>query len=361
MLWKKLILALALGPGVLCTSYGGFIDSLADKLTESTTGPAAVEKRCHAGDASLCASAGNMYRYGSGVDKDMARAIGFYQLGCQAGQSGSCHSLYEIGFDDAYGKGVPVNDKRAVQVFSMACDGMARGKKYHGSACQELAKFYLEGIFVEKDVARAVELLRRGCEKPSRRACRDLGNLLIEGKDVAQDVAGAVKAFSRACEGKKKEPGACARLGVMLATGDRVPRDAKAAEQYLIGGCTFPERIGNACYQLARLYETDLSGSKTEEEITDLYHVACHRADSQRNGDACVAAANRHIEGKGAEMDAKKNANWINELYSRGCQIKHRESCRLSCELHCRGGYPDACEAVKSNNIPIGTTNCYRR
>ncbi|GAH10818.1 unnamed protein product, partial [marine sediment metagenome] len=223
------------------------------------------------------------------------------------------------------------------------CKGADHGKQYSGSACQELAKFYLKGNSVDRDVARAVDLLRRGCKRPSRRACLDLGNLLLDEQEIEQDVAGAVAAFSRACEGKKKEAKACSRLGVMLARGVEIPRDAVKAEQFLIDGCTFPKWVGTACYELARLYETDLSGRKSEQEITDIYRVACQRADSKRNGDACVAAARRELEGKGKSQGIKQGNNWASQLYSRGCQLKHLESCKLSCELHCQEGQQHAC------------------
>ena len=333
-------------------SYGGLID----RLTEDVTGAATVEKRCREGDAKLCSSAGNMYRSGYKVSKDMARAIEFYTLGCQQGDSSSCHSLYEIGFDDAYGKRVPVNKARAFKVFSVACEGAGQARRYHGGACQELAKFFRDGKHVEKDRARARALLTRGCDKPNRRACRDLADLLLDADGPERDVAAALDALARACEGKNKEPRACARLGVMLASGDQVTRDPARAESYLVSACTFPKRIGQACYELARLYEQDLTGLKSAKEVTDLYHVACHDAESKRSGDACVAAAARQLKGQGARPEP----NWVSELYSRGCQLKHERSCRLACELHCKGGQPHACAALKANKPPLGVANCFK-
>lgn len=352
MFTRNVFFALALNLIAVPASYGGFVE----RLTESVTGTAVVEKRCREGDAKMCSSAGNSYRAGYQVAKDIDKAIEFYSLGCKQSDSSSCHSLYQIGFDDAYGKRAPINKERAFKVFSVACEGAGTAKRYHGSACQELAKFYSKGEITNKDLDRALDLLRRGCDKPSRRACRDLGNFLLDTKGIERDVDAAVVALARACEGKNKDPKACARLGVMIATGDEVARDPVRAEKFLVGGCTFPKRIGNACHQLARLYETELPGRKNADEITDLYHVACHRADSKRSGDACVSAARRQLKGEGA----KDGPHWVSELYSRGCQIKHKESCRLSCDLHCKGGQPHACKALKTNKIPLGAANCFK-
>ena len=104
------------------------------------------------------------------------------------------------------------------------------------------------------------------------------------------------------------------------------------------------------------MYETDLKGKKSAKEIAELHHIACHRAAKARIADACVAAARMHASGTGVERDD----NWVNELYNRGCQLKHAASCRLSCEHNCRKGQPFACEALKKNKIPLGATNCYQ-
>lgn len=346
-----LFLWFVLGFGLVSPAYCVLIEG----ITDSVAGPGAVEEGCRKGEATLCTGAGNMYRYGHKVTKDVDKAIEFYRAGCSGGDTKSCYALYQIGFDDSRGKGTKANVSRAVQLFTAACAGSAAGK-YSGPACHELAKLHLNGKSVRKDISRGVELLHRGCDRFSPRACRDLGNILLEGSLVSKDVPGAVTAYTKACDGKDKDHKACAQLGLLFSKGEQVERDMPAAATYLTEACTFPDRIGTACYKLALLYETELAGVQSEEEISELYHIACDRADSERVGDACVAAAERHLHGKGA----KKDSNRVIHLYNRGCMLKHLESCRLSCEWHCEGGQPHACAAVKMGKYPLGVSNCFK-
>jgi len=315
-----------------------------------------VMDRCHQGDATLCTSAGHMYRRGTAqVPRDLDKAIEYYGLACRGGDRKGCHALYEVGFELVHGRRTAHDPARAARAFAPGCEGSARGV-YSGAACQELGLLYLNGSGVARDDARGVQLLRRGCDDSSRRACRDLGDVLLQGKHAPRDAPGALAAYVRGCSGKNAEPRACKEAGLLYYEGRLVPRDVAAAEQYLTGGCTSPKQYGSACYALAMLYDKDLPGRKTDKEITGLMQLACDRAPKERSGAACVAAAARYETGKGATPDRNMVAN----LYSRGCQLKYTEACRLSCELHCKGGQPHACAAVKSGKYPVGVANCYK-
>lgn len=349
MLRGWLFLMLVLGLGLASPAHCGLVDRLTKK------DPVVLEELCRKGETSHCTSLGNMYRHGVEVTKDVDKAIEFYGLACSRGDSKNCYYLYQIGFDDLRGKGTKQNMRRAVKAFTAACDGSASGI-YSGPACHELAKLHIKGKSVQKDISRGVGLLHRGCDRYSNPACRDLGDILLEGSLVSRDVPAAVAAYSKACDGKDKDNKACAQLGYLFSKGEEVKRDVSAAATYLTEACTFPDRIGTACYELALLYDSELMGKKSEEEIYNLYRVACDQADSGRVGSACVAAAERHLLGKGA----KKDPNAVSHYYSLGCRLKDRESCRLSCEFHCKEGQPHACAAIKTGNIPLGVSNCFK-
>lgn len=346
-----LILWLLLGFGMASPGQCGLVE----RLTSGLTDPGAIEARCRKGEASLCTSAGNMYRRGYKVTKDIDKAIEFYLLGCSGGDTNSCYALYQIGFDYSRGRKVKTDMPKAVKLFTAACEGSASGR-YSGPACDELGKLYLEGKSVPKDISRGVELLHRGCDRSNSRSCRDLGNVLLDGRLVSRDVPGAVAAYRRACSGKYKEHTACMKMGMLFIKGEEVERDIAEAERYLTEACTFPDRIGTACYELAHLYETDLTGRKPEEAVTELYRVACDRAESDRMGSACVAAAERYLQGRGV----KKDPNTVIHLYNRGCMLKDHQSCRRSCEWNCKNGQPQACAAIKSDRIPLGVMNCFK-
>lgn len=347
-LWSFLWIVLLLGAA--SPGHCGLFDSLMAPNMKS------LEARCRKGEFSLCMSAGNIYLNGAQkVPKDIDKAIELYGVGCSGGESKCCHALYSIGFDDSRGKKGKKNIPRAVRAFTEGCKGSPSGI-YSGPACDELAKLYLSGKAVQKDVPHGVDLLRRGCGRYSRPACLDLGDILLEGSLAPKDVTGAVDAYRKACDGKKPEHRACLQLGMLFLKGEQVEKDVPSAEKYLSEACAFPDQIGTACYELARLYDTGLAGGKSAEQITELYHVACDRARTGRSARACIAAAERHLEGKGA----KKDPNWVGQLYNRGCMMRDRESCRRSCEWACKRGQPFACAAVKSGRIPIGASNCFK-
>jgi len=347
-LWSFLCIAVLLGaasPGH-CNPFDSLI----------TPDMKSLEARCRKGELSLCTSAGNIYRSGAQkVPKDIDKAIELYGLGCSGGESKCCQALYFIGFDDSRGKKVKRDLPRAARVLTEACKGSPSGI-YSGPACHELAKLYISGKSVQKDITRGVDLLRRGCDRHSLPACRDLGNILLEGSHAPKDVGGAIDAYRKACGGKKPEHRACMQLGTLFLKGEQVEKDIPSAEKYLTEACSFPDQIGTACYELARLYDSGLAGGKSAEEITELYHVACDRAKEERSARACIAAAKRHLAGKGT----KKDPNWVSQLYNRGCMMRDRESCRLSCEWNCKKGQPHACAAIKSGRIPLGVSNCFK-
>jgi len=330
----------------------GLFDKLAGKLT---SGADHLVKECEQGKADMCRSAGTLYRHGSQVEKNLDLAEKYFSLGCNGGDSGSCHELYSMGFAVLHGKQVPKDDKHANRLFERSCEPLGGGKVYSGPGCHELARTYLNARGVPMDKKRGAALLGRACDGNSRRACADWGDALIEGKITKADPAAAVAAYTKACSGKEKLGQACMHAGILYADGKLVPRDIKRAGEFLSEACKFPDWIGTACYRLARLYETGLTGAASPKEIAELYHVACTRAKTERSGDACVAAAQKRLQGAGVEPDP----NWVNELYSQGCRLKHRESCRLSCEYSCKRGTVHACRAVERGKIPIGVANCY--
>ncbi len=249
-------------------------------------------------------------------------------------------------------RGFEKDPESAHRFFRMACKGGAR--TYSGSACHELAKLDLKQPSIDTNAVKI--LLYRACDGGSRHGCHLLGEELLNGEHLQRDLPKALAALSKARKGERKVRAACASLGHIFNERTLVKRDVAKAELYLNGACTFPGWSGRACYALALLYIKELSGMKSDKEIADLYHNACHRAEEDREGDACIAAAKMHQAGRGVEKDD----NWVNELYNRGCQLKHRQSCRLSCDRNCRLGQPFACEMLKKNRIPLGATNCYK-
>ena len=111
---------------------------------------------------------------------------------------GQCAELAELYLA---GRGVPKDEREALQLFTKACDG--------GDAwgCGELGFFYERGRVVPVDYARALALFTKSCDATSMYGCNGLGELYRDGHGVAQDTARALELFRRVCEESESHVG----------------------------------------------------------------------------------------------------------------------------------------------------------
>lgn len=120
-------------------------------------------------------------------------------------------------------------------------EGMAQLQKLAAAgdpvAQAHLAEFLSQGLFVDADPARAVELARAAAEKGVPEGMRLLADALRDGSDVVKDVA-AWHDWTRRCA--EAGDSFCARaLGHALIHGELVPADRPAGLRWL-------ERAGRA-------------------------------------------------------------------------------------------------------------------
>jgi len=67
-----------------------------------------------------CRNLGVMYDNGRGVAKDEKRAVGLFQMACDGGEMRGCTYLGNIYYDR---EGVAKDEKRAVDLYQKACNG----------------------------------------------------------------------------------------------------------------------------------------------------------------------------------------------------------------------------------------------
>jgi len=91
---------------------------------------------CEGGVATGCFNLGMMYRFGSGVSRDYARAADLYRQACEAGVARACSSLGEMHYN---GRGVLQDYAQAANLYRQSCEASEM------PACSTLGMFYYAG------------------------------------------------------------------------------------------------------------------------------------------------------------------------------------------------------------------------
>lgn len=69
-----------------------------------------------------------------------------------------------------------------------------------GRSCEYLAKEYSDGI--SKDLAKSFELYQKACSLKNRRACSKLGTYYVEGLGVNKNIEKGIELYTQSCEAK---------------------------------------------------------------------------------------------------------------------------------------------------------------
>jgi TPR repeat protein len=131
------------------------------------------EQAAALGDQSgLCGAAG-MYLKGEGVPANATYAVSLYET---ASEMGSIRALNGLGYMYFYGQSVPQNQTKAFEYFLAAA-----GYETDGDSMFNAAHCLENGIGVEKDMDRAVQLYTVGAKKLGSFNCiRSLAGIHLE-------------------------------------------------------------------------------------------------------------------------------------------------------------------------------------
>lgn len=135
------------------------------------------EQAAGLGDQSgLCGAAG-MYLKGEGTPTNVTRAVSLYE---EASELGSIRALNGLGYMYFYGQSVPQNQTKAFEYFLTAASYETDGDSLFNAAhCLE------NGLGVEKDLSRAVQLYTVGAKKLGSFNCiRSLAGMYLEVRDT---------------------------------------------------------------------------------------------------------------------------------------------------------------------------------
>lgn len=241
---------------------------------------------------------------------------------CGKGNAPSC---YNFGLMlRSGGPGRPAADKaKADEMFAKACDA----EDGPGAACRELAY----RMQMDKQPARYVELMQRGCDRGDAGSCEALGSTLTVGRpDVPKDIPRGIALLERACGMGRAF--ACSSLASALV---REKVDPERGITLLDRSC---DRGSTAdCGQLAYLYGSGAApGGKAPAKVLAYQLEGCDLG----SGSACAAAGKLLLEGKGVKKDVSK----AGALFEKACPVPLPPPKRAPI-------FPDACRNLSQMHL----------
>jgi TPR repeat protein len=260
--------------------------------------------QCEKGHAGSCGALGAIYLR----SRDTAKATPALEKGCKGEDAKACVNLGIV----------TENAAAAVKLFEKGCSsGIALG-------CEKLGRAYLTGAGgVALDPAKALTLLRQGCEGGQDTACAGAADLLASGKGGAQDVKGAMELHKRACDGSVAD--SCTELARLNETGGPgVSANSIIAEMLYRRGCY--RGSADACFHLGR-FELSRGPDMAKRD----FDMACMRQSKL----GCAAMVVLYGEKRPVFPDVAKQ-----QELSRSCAGGSARDCMLSGLLNAASGMP---------------------
>ena len=123
---------------------------------------------------------GDMYHYGTGTEKNLAKTVECYEKALQFGNSWAANSL---GFMYDKGEYVEQNPRKAFELYKQAIELEDRNT----AAVVNLACCYLDGDGIEKNSSKAFELFKQAAEAGDVDAMAQTAYMLIDGEGTRKD------------------------------------------------------------------------------------------------------------------------------------------------------------------------------
>lgn len=210
---------------------------------------------------------------------------------CKRGHAGSCGTLGAL---LASGRNGATRDPaRAVEVLKKGCDGDDT------PSCLSLGSLTADGIGTAKDPAAAAPLFEKACNGGEAVGCRLLGQAHLLGAGVSADPAAAAKLLERGCDGGDDK--SCGAIGSLYARGEGVARDTSKASEFLRRACHGTDAA--SCVELGVMHETGDGAAKTPALAQVFYQRAC----ALGFGDGCTNLGRLQLAAGTDEKTARRN------------------------------------------------------
>jgi len=320
----------------------------------------AYEKMCKDGKADKCATLGDMYRHGNGVEKDVVKAKEILTNSCNANNMDGCLKLGNLYLDNnntqksiefytkvcdnkypmgchniavAYEKIDDINNTR--KFYQMACDnnyttscvslGLSyikseprdaqTGAKYHQLACNNgseyscnnLALLYMYGDGVEMDRNKSFNMFDQSCRKDDKFACNNLGNSYLNGYGTEQNITKAIEIYSKNCDNNNSD--SCVNLAKIYT---------------LQGSNKADELYRKACIQDNTIACAHVDDSNRTNEYYTKFVKDISKSCEYNYVQDCIDLAYLYEAGVGV----KKDSEMANKLYKKSCKLGGKIACK---------------------------------
>jgi uncharacterized protein len=280
-----------------------------------------AHSQCTEGRADSCRKLADFYGQGFDAPQDLRKAAEYLRLACNAGSARACADLGALQRASLEGAG---DSTSRVALWQKACD-------LGNVGCGELASAYLAGDGVQRDPAKAVDILEKACNADVAVACWNLAALNDRGEAISQNRPRAALLAAKACVLGEVE--GCSAAPQLIEAGVGVAAEAVALTAALARACEGGEAQG--CYELGLAHGLGLGVTKDLVKASRLHETACKGERLV----ACSALGKAHLIGEGVPQDAVK----ARTVLAKACSGGKQGACfdLANCYLQGTGGPPD--------------------
>ena len=165
------------------------MNNYACELSDSKEKAEWFQKAADNGDDYGLWNIAKFYKNGTGVERDINKALELYRKAADKGHTGAMTDLAEI---YRYGDEIEKDDDKAVEWYQKAAD------KDELSAIMALAEIFSEGKIVVKDMDKAIHYYKLAAEKESAPALYELGRIYENGNGIEQNKSKALYWYRKA-------------------------------------------------------------------------------------------------------------------------------------------------------------------
>jgi hypothetical protein len=295
---------------------------------EAFYGFQSLEEQSH--DDKLQYRLGHMLYTGTGTEKDVEAAIGYFEKSARLGNVHAQYMLGKIYLDTESGH---ENIEQAILWLTKAAENGNDLAQY------TLGKLYRDGSHLEKDLQKAVSLFTLSAEQNNSYAAyalgklylldeaipkdvesavkwltfsADLGNqfaqyvlakLYLAGEDVSKNIPKAVELFTKAAV--QNNSFAQYQLGKLYLSGEDVPKEVASAVKWLSASAEQGNQY--AQYRLGKLY---LLGEDVPKDVASAIRWLTASAE-QGNQYAQYAAGKLYLMGRDVPRDREAAIRWL--------------------------------------------------
>lgn len=276
----------------------------------------AMERLAEAGDAEVQFHLGTIYRTGSYVTADTAKAVAWFE---KAAAQGHVKAQFILGTMHYEGEGIPQDHVIAAEWFEKAA---AQG--YAGAQFM-LGTIYDRGEGVPKNKSKAVGWWEKVAEQEGNAAMQYLVGMMYSfGDGMPEDYKKSAAWIEKAAE--QGHADAQGRLAILYISGEGVKKDAVKAAEW----CQKAAAQGNvrSQYNLGIMYSKGEGLPKNVAKAVEWYQ----KAAAQGHADAQDKLWAAYILGEGVPRDNILAYAWANLAAAQGYEDakKHRDVTELS-------------------------------